>query len=68
MRRPVDLARELQKIADVVDVIDTHFQAEAQMNAAQHMATTVRPAPLAMATTGAKDDLHRLIAELEEET
>jgi hypothetical protein len=67
MRTASDIVRELQKISDVIDLVDKHFMAEAEMNAAQHMASVVRPAPLTMATAQAKDDLHRLIKELEDE-
>lgn len=61
---PTDLAREIQKIADVLAVVDRHFDYEAQMNAALHMALTVRPAPLAVAVATAKADADRLIEEL----
>ena len=59
-----DLRRELEKIAEPLDLAVKHFRAEAEMNAALHMAATVRPAPLAVAIEGARDDLYRLIAEL----
>lgn len=61
---PVDktnVIRELQKIADVLETAAKHFEAEAEMNAALHMSSTVRPAPLAMAVAGARDDAKRLI-------
>jgi hypothetical protein len=64
MRNPTDLARELTKISDVVSVAVEHFDHEAKMNAALHMASEVRPAPLATALKGAHADLHRLVEEL----
>ena len=67
MRTPDDLARQLGKVADVLALADRHFTAEAEMNAALHMAAQVRPAPLAVAITGARQDLDRLIGELTEE-
>jgi len=54
-----DIIRELEKTLDVLRACDRHFTAEAEMNAALHMATTVRPAPLASAVS-----LH--IVELEQ--
>lgn len=67
MRTPEDLARQLSKVLDAVELAHIHFSAEAKMNAALHMSTTVRPAPLATAIEAALDDLVRLISELEEE-
>lgn len=46
---PEDVIREVQKILDVLEVVDRHFTHEAEMNAALHMASVVRPAPLAAA-------------------
>lgn len=66
MRSPADLARELQKIADVITYADRHFVAQGQADAALHMAPTVRYNPLSVAVSTAKYDIHRLIAELEE--
>jgi len=42
----LNMIRELEKVADVLEVASRHFNHEAEMNAALHMATTVRPAPL----------------------
>lgn len=42
-----NIIREIEKIKDALVWADRHFTAEAQMNAALHMAETVRPAPLA---------------------
>lgn len=67
MRDPADLLRQLQKIADTMEVVEDHFSAEARMNAALHMATSVRPAPLAAAVITARDDLNALIGEIEDE-
>jgi hypothetical protein len=67
-RSPVDLARELAKVADALAMADVHFQAEAEMNAALHMSPTIRPAPLAAAISTAHQELSRIISELEEET
>jgi hypothetical protein len=67
VRSAQDLARDLSKVFDVVEAADQHFRAEAQMNAALHMNPNVRPAPLAVAMAGARDDLDRIITELNEE-
>jgi hypothetical protein len=66
MRTPTDLARELTKILDTMEVAVTHFESQAQADAASHMATTVRPNPLTIAVVAARDDIKRLIRELEE--
>ena len=67
MRTPADLARELTKITDTVSVAVTHFQNQARVDAALHMAVTVRPNPLTVAMEAAYADLVRLINELNEE-
>lgn len=59
-----DLVRELMKIGDVVFTAKRHFEHEAAMNAALHMAENVRPAPLATAIATASDSIQRLISEL----
>lgn len=66
MRSPTDLARELTKIADVLDAVDRHFVAQGAADAALHMAPTVRYNPLSVAVAAAKDDIHRIINELSE--
>lgn len=66
MRTPEDMARQLGKVLDAVELAHKHFSAEADMNAALHMSATVRPAPLAVAIESARDDLVLLIGELEE--
>ena len=60
-----DLARNLHKIHDTLVMAAEHFEAEAKMNAALHMAREIRPAPLAMAVVAARDDLDRILNELE---
>ena len=60
-----DLIRQLEKITDTVRMANIHFRAEAAMNAALHMSTTVRPAPLAEAVAIALDDLEQLIVDLQ---
>lgn len=55
--------RELEKVRDAVTAADRHFRAEAEMNAALHLAATVRPAPLASEIAAAKDALDALLAE-----
>lgn len=67
MRTARDLARELGKIYDTMVTVDEHFEHEARMNAALHMSPNVRPAPLAVATHTAREEMARLIKELEEE-
>lgn len=67
MRRTnADLARELDKVHEVVTFALKHFRAEAEMNAALHMSPEVRPAPLAAAIDIASHDLARIYAELME--
>ena len=53
--------RELRKVLDVLRVAERHFRHEAEMNAALHMAASVRPAPLAVAIEGAAMDLEMLL-------
>ena len=62
---PNDLLRELAKVQDTLTIVDRHFHHEAQMNAALHMSTTVREAPLAAAVGTALNTLGRLITALE---
>jgi hypothetical protein len=59
-----DVAREVEKIADVLAMADKHFRAEGEMNAALHMATSVRPAPLASAVHGAYEDAVQLVTTI----
>jgi hypothetical protein len=65
MRTNDDMRRELEKITDAVDAAVRHFRAQAEADAALHMATVVRPNPLTVAVEAAAHDLHRLINELE---
>lgn len=65
MRTNDDLRRELQKVSDGVDAAVRHFSAQAEADAALHMASIVRPNPLTVVVEAAADDLHRIIAELE---
>lgn len=58
-----NLARELQKILDVVMKVDEHLSFKDNMNAALHMSDTVRPTPLASAVNSAAQILYDLIAE-----
>lgn len=67
MRDPADLARELQKVLDSVKRANTYFHFHGNMNAALHMASDVRPTPLASAMLNAEADLDRLIGELVDE-
>ncbi len=53
--------RELQKVLDVLKVVECHFNHEAEMNAALHMAASVRPAPLCVAVAGACGTLRTVI-------
>ena len=59
-----DLIRELEKIGDVLNAANTHFQSEAMMNAALHMSGSVRPAPLASAVQVACTSLDVLVQDL----
>lgn len=61
-----DTIRELEKIADAVDTAVSHFEHEAEMNAALHMAKTTRIAPLGAAMQTAQQSLHGLIAGMKE--
>lgn len=56
-----DEKRQLTKVLDTLIVAKEHFFAEAEMNAALHMARDVRPAPLAMAVDRAVLDLAGLL-------
>ena len=67
MRTATDLRRELEKVSDAVDAAVKHFRAQAEADAALHMAAVVRPNPLTIVVETAADDLHRLIAELADE-
>jgi hypothetical protein len=51
-----DEKRRLTKVLDTLIVVQEHLFAEAEMNAALHMAD-VRPAPLAMAVARAVSEL-----------
>lgn len=64
MRTPDDMRRELEKISDAMDAAVRHFSAQAEADAALHMATVVRPNPLTVAVEAAAADLRRLIDEL----
>lgn len=55
--------RELTKVLDVLKKANEHFHHEAMMNAALHMADTVRPAPLAAAVEGSVDTLIQLLED-----
>ena len=55
--------RELVKVYDVLRVAADHFEHESKMNAALHMAPNVRPAPLAVAVSGARDSLRIFLLE-----
>lgn len=59
-----NLVRELEKAADALVAADRHFMHEAEMNAALHLASTVRPAPLASAISAALDSVRYVIREL----
>ena len=62
-----NLVRELEKIRDAVRAADLHFRAKDEMNAALHLAATVRSTPLAAEIAVARDSLDRLIAMLQSE-
>lgn len=59
-----NVIREVQKIADVLEVADRHFTHEAEMNAALHMSAVVRPTPLAQAVHNALVNAVYLIEQL----
>jgi hypothetical protein len=61
------MARELTKIADVVDQATEQLVKQGESDARLHMATQVRFNPLTVAMLAARDDLHRLIEECEAE-
>lgn len=65
MRTPEDLARQLGKVQDVLDVAVRHHVAKCESNAALHL-SPVRPDPLTAALQGAAQDLARLREELTE--
>jgi hypothetical protein len=54
--------RELQKVLDVLEVVERHFAFEAVSEwSRQHMAADVRPTPLAVAVAGACGTLRTVI-------
>lgn len=55
-----DVIRELQKIGDVLVMVDAHLEAKDRMNAALHMSEHVRSTPLASAVAGALSSLRAL--------
>jgi len=55
--------RELEKITDALDAAHRHFQAQAEADAALHLASVVRPNPLASLVSVARDSAHILLAE-----
>jgi hypothetical protein len=59
-----DLKRELLKVFDTLKVVNDHFDHEAKMNAALHMAAEVRPAPLAAAVARALQTLDDTLAKM----
>lgn len=52
-----DTARQIDKVLDVLRMVERSMLAEAEMNALKHMATTVRPVPLAGAVSSLIGDL-----------
>lgn len=52
-----DTVRQIEKTLDVLRLVETSMLAEAEMNAAKHMAPTVRPVPLAAAVSSIIGDL-----------
>lgn len=59
-----DAVRELEKALDVLEACERHFTAEAEMNAALHLADKVRPAPLAARVSTAVAEVARAIDRL----
>jgi hypothetical protein len=62
-----DLIREVEKIHDALIAADRHFMAEAQMNAALHLSTDVRPSPLAAKIAVARESAAVLVSRLDTE-
>jgi hypothetical protein len=58
-----DLVRELTKIHDVLIMVDRHLSSKDEMNAALHMAASVRSTPLSVAVRGAMEDLAAILGE-----
>ena len=58
-----DAKRQISKALDVLRQVETAMQAEAQMNAAKHMTTTIRPVPLCAAVSSAIVDLEAWLGE-----
>jgi len=67
MARLADALRELQKAADALAAADRHFQAEAEANAALHLAEP-RPNPLAAKVATQADAARRFLARFEDES
>lgn len=59
-----DTIRAMEKALDVLQMVERAMQAEAEMNAAKHMAPVVRPVPLAAAVSTQVADLQSTIERL----
>lgn len=67
MRTAQDLARELTKIHDTMVLGTENMILRGRADATLHMAREVRYNPLTVAMIGSRDDLERIIAELQTE-
>jgi hypothetical protein len=52
-----DDIRQIDKVMDVLQLVEKAMLAEAEMNATKHMSETVRPVPLAAAVSSLLVDL-----------
>jgi len=64
---PSDLIRELEKLLDVANTVESYFHHQTLMNANLHLSEP-RPSPLAAKHRIATDDLKQLIDDLKEQT
>jgi hypothetical protein len=61
--RTGDTARELHKVADTLELVVRHLSCRDDSNAALHMASATRHAPLTVATQAALETVRNLLTE-----
>lgn len=61
----VDLVRQLKKAVDILDVVAIMMRAEAEMNAAKHLAGEVLPSPLCVRVQATRNDLAQSVRRYE---
>lgn len=61
----MDLVRQLKKAVDILDVVAIMMRAEAEMNAAKHLAGEVLPSPLCVRVQATRNDLAQSVRRYE---